>query len=89
MALCPWPGWTSPIRASVFRLINWRTIFDPFFTTKPNGLGLGLSIVYRIVTEHNGEIRVKSTKGKGTTFTLRLPQELRHESRKDTDRRRQ
>ena len=50
-----------------------ETIFDPFFTTKPNGLGLGLSIVYRIVTEHNGEIRVKSTKGKGTTFTLRLP----------------
>jgi signal transduction histidine kinase len=50
-----------------------ETIFDPFFTTKPNGLGLGLSIVYRIVTEHGGDIRVNSKKGEGTTFLLRLP----------------
>ena len=48
-------------------------IFDPFFTTKPNGLGLGLSIVYRIVKEHQGEIRVSSTQGQGTTFLLTLP----------------
>jgi len=50
-----------------------ETIFDPFFTTKPSGLGLGLSIVYRIITEHGGDIRVQSKKGEGTTFTLRLP----------------
>ncbi|MCK5145950.1 PAS domain S-box protein [bacterium] len=50
-----------------------ETIFDPFFTTKPNGLGLGLSIVYRIINEHGGDIRVFSQKSEGTTFILRLP----------------
>jgi CheY-like chemotaxis protein/anti-sigma regulatory factor (Ser/Thr protein kinase) len=50
-------------------------IFDPFFTTKPpgEGSGLGLSLVARIVAEHAGEVRVESTPGKGTTFTVELP----------------
>jgi signal transduction histidine kinase len=48
-------------------------IFDPFFSTRHEGAGLGLSIVYRIVREHSGEIEVKSQKGKGTTFTLKFP----------------
>ena len=50
-----------------------ETIFDPFYTTKPAGLGLGLSIVYRIINEHNGEIVVESVEGKGTTFRITLP----------------
>jgi signal transduction histidine kinase len=50
-----------------------RSIFDAFYTTKPNGIGLGLSIVYRIVEEHGGEILVESIEKKGTTFTLLLP----------------
>ncbi len=54
---------------------NVNTIFDPFFTTKPKGLGLGLSIVYRIIQEHNGEIQVESVVDKGTTFTILLPVE--------------
>ena len=51
-----------------------ETIFDPFYTTKPAGLGLGLSIVYRIIKEHQGEIRVDSRVGQGTTFTITLPE---------------
>ena len=50
-----------------------ESIFDPFFTTKPQGAGLGLSIVYRIMQEHGGEVRVESQWGKGATFTLLLP----------------
>ncbi|MCK6542019.1 ATP-binding protein [bacterium] len=50
-----------------------RSIFDPFFTTKPGGIGLGLSIVYRIVQEHGGEIKVESVPGKGTTFIMHIP----------------
>jgi len=50
-----------------------ETIFDPFYTTKPTGLGLGLSIVYRIINEHDGEIIVESGEQKGTTFKITLP----------------
>ncbi|MGQ9502140.1 MAG: ATP-binding response regulator [Anaerolineae bacterium] len=52
-------------------------IFDPFFTTKPpgQGTGLGLSIVAGIVRAHHGEISLQTGEGKGTTFTIVLPQE--------------
>lgn len=50
-------------------------IFDPFFTTKSpdGGMGLGLSIVYRIIENHKGVIEVESEKGKGSKFKIRLP----------------
>jgi signal transduction histidine kinase len=54
---------------------NLRKIFDPFFTTKPlgEGTGLGLSVSYGIIKNHDGDIRVQSQVGKGTVFTIRLP----------------
>jgi signal transduction histidine kinase len=52
---------------------NLSRIFDLYFTTRPEGMGLGLSLVHRIVAEHGGHIHVDSEVGRGTTFTVTLP----------------
>jgi signal transduction histidine kinase len=51
-----------------------QRVFDLYFTTKTSGSGIGLSMVYRTVQMHDGEIEVQSTPGKGTTFRVLLPQ---------------
>ena len=54
---------------------NLPRIFEPFFTTKDqwSNVGLGLSVSYRIVSEHGGRIGVESRVGEGSTFTVCLP----------------
>lgn len=49
---------------------NQSQIFDRYFTTKETGTGLGLAVVERIISAHNGTLSVKSEEGKGTVFTL-------------------
>ena len=57
-------------------------IFDPFFTTKNEGTGLGLSLSYAIIKDHQGDIEVESEEGRGTTFRIKLPRvtETEHEA---------
>ncbi len=54
---------------------NLTRIFEPYFTTKEEGqgTGLGLSLVYRIIENHNGQITAQSTLGVGTSFTIEMP----------------
>jgi len=58
------PGLTDQQRAQ---------LFVPGFTTKTNGSGLGLTIVERIVSDHQGTIEVESAPGSGTSFVIQLP----------------
>ncbi|MBX6422880.1 nitrogen regulation protein NR(II) [Thermosulfurimonas sp. F29] len=60
------PGIPSEIRARMF---------EPFFTTKPRGTGLGLAVVYRIVENLKGDLRVTSREGAGTVVEVRIPVE--------------
>ncbi len=54
-----------------------KQVFEPFFTTKPagQGVGLGLSVAFGIVEEHGGWIDVQSTPGRGSVFSVYIPQE--------------
>ncbi len=48
-------------------------IFEPYYTTKENGTGLGLTLSYKIIKEHGGDISVSSKPGTGSVFTISLP----------------
>ncbi len=52
---------------------NLNNIYDPFYTSKKNGVGLGLATVFQIVNGSGGVMDVKSAVGKGTLFTVFLP----------------
>lgn len=54
---------------------NLSQVFDPFFTTKPAGMGtgLGLYVVYKIITKYGGSVEVDSAVGRGTAFVLKFP----------------
>ena len=64
---------------------NLKKVFDPFFTTKAvgKGTGLGMSISYRVIKDHNGTINVESTVGVGTKFTIVLP--INHENKEKVE----
>ena len=53
---------------------NLERIFDLYFTTKAEGTGIGLSIIQRIIAEHDGMITVESKEGEGTIFNIKMPQ---------------
>ena len=48
-------------------------IFEPYFTTRDTGSGLGLTVVYKVVREHGGDLHMDSSPGRGTTFKISIP----------------
>ena len=52
-------------------LIN--RVFEPYVTSKTKGTGLGLAIVYKIIDEHNGDIKILNDKKGGTLVTFKIP----------------
>jgi two-component system, NtrC family, sensor histidine kinase HydH len=61
-----------------------HNIFNPFFTTKAQGSGLGLSIVHKIITRHQGEVDIDNRPGEGVSFLIKFPlaKEAQHHFRK-------
>jgi two-component system, NtrC family, sensor histidine kinase HydH len=61
-----------------------HNIFNPFFTTKAQGSGLGLSIVHKIITRHQGEVDIDNRPGEGVSFLIKFPlaKEAQHQFRK-------
>ena len=52
---------------------DMNKVFEPFYTTKEKGTGLGLAVVYGIITKHKGRIDIVSKRGKGTAIELTIP----------------
>ena len=61
-----------------------KRLFDPFFTTKEEGTGLGLSIATRIVEQQGGALQFTTQIGRGTTFSLLLPEAEHHSDESST-----
>ena len=57
-------------------------IFEPFYTTKSQGTGLGLAIIRNIIDKHNGSINCESIVGKGTSFIIKPPKNVKSDDKK-------
>jgi len=62
---------------------NLQYVFEPFFSTRPDQVGLGLTLVRKIMWEHSGKTRVESHLGRGTTVTLYFPKDRRRRVRRE------
>ncbi|MGD9031356.1 MAG: ATP-binding protein [Desulfobacteraceae bacterium] len=51
-------------------------VFDPFYTSKGEGAGMGLTFVHFVISEHSGQVELRSEEGMGTRFRIRLPLEV-------------
>jgi signal transduction histidine kinase len=60
---------------------NIKKIFSPFFTTRPEGMGIGLSEVHKIVQAHGGTVELESVVDQGATFTIKIPLQKRSKSK--------
>ncbi|MFH1984321.1 MAG: PAS domain S-box protein [Pseudomonadota bacterium] len=91
------PGALEPCRYAVLSVSDTgvgiappilEKIFEPYFTTKEQGkgTGLGLAVVYGIVKEHHGDIKVRSEFGKGSTFSVYLPMMAKDEASESVGR---
>jgi len=62
---------------------NLPLVCEPFFSTRPDHIGLGLTLVRRVVGEHGGKIQVESDLNEGTTITLYFPRDRRRKIRRE------
>ncbi len=62
---------------------NLDLIFEPFFSTRPDHVGLGLTLVRRVIGEHRGKVQVESRLNEGTTVSLYLPKDRRRKIRRE------
>ncbi|WP_327077230.1 ATP-binding protein [Heyndrickxia coagulans] len=53
---------------------HWESVFNPFLSLKPEGMGLGLPYVKKIIIEHLGNIRIVESSAEGTHFQIEIPQ---------------
>jgi PAS domain S-box-containing protein len=70
-------------RATGISRKDQKLIFEPFFSTRPDHVGLGLTLVKRIIGEHGGRVEVESRLKKGTTVTLYFPKDRRRKIRRE------
>ena len=60
-----------------------KAVFEPFYSTRPDHVGLGLTLVRRVMGEHGGSVRIESRLRQGTTVSLYFPKDRRRKIRRE------